>query len=98
MTSGIYAIRHEASDRVYVGQSQDIEKRWNNHRTTLNRDCHHNKYLQRCWNKYGSDAFVFEILIEEDDLTKLSSIERLLMFSVDKEQRMNLAEDTEVPF
>lgn len=98
MTSGIYAIRHVASDRAYIGQSQNIEKRWNNHRTTLNRGCSHNVYLQRCWNKYGAEAFVFEVLEEEDELSKLAALERWHMLSIDKDLRLNLAEDTEVAF
>lgn len=41
-----------------------FEKRWSRHVNCLNPDTHHSIKLQRAWNKYGSEAFVFEILEE----------------------------------
>lgn len=63
MTSGIYAIIHRDSGRWYVGQSKSIEKRWRVHRIDLRRGSHHSILLQRAWDKYGPDAFDFEVLI-----------------------------------
>jgi len=97
MTTGIYGIVHVVSGRVYVGQSQNIEKRWINHRTTLNRRRHHSVHLQRCWNKYGADAFEFKIL-EVCDVEKLSAVEAQHMARIGKKLLMNTSEDTEVPF
>lgn len=66
---GIYAIRRE--DRMYVGHSVNVSKRWVRHRADLRRGTHHNIHLQRSWNKYGEDAFEFVILEE-------CSVEQLL--------------------
>jgi group I intron endonuclease len=59
---GIYAIRHLESGKVYVGSASNISKRWSRHRKDLRAGVHKNKHLQAAWNKYGEEAFVFEIL------------------------------------
>jgi len=48
---------------MYIGQSNNIKKRWASHINTLNNKTHHNKYLQNAWNKYGKKNFEFKILI-----------------------------------
>lgn len=66
MTSGIYQIRNTVNGKCYIGSSVDTEGRWWTHHWQLINGSHHNVYLQRSWNKYGRDAFVFEILEEID--------------------------------
>lgn len=61
---GIYAIRHLASGRSYIGSSKNIYKRWAIHRATLKSKTHHNLHLQNAWNKHAEADFVFEILAE----------------------------------
>jgi group I intron endonuclease len=53
-----------------VGSALYIEQRWNQHKSDLARSTHTNRYLQRSWNKYGPEAFVWEILerVDPDDL------------------------------
>jgi len=63
MNSGIYKITCLANKRFYIGSSIDLSKRLSRHRRELNKECHINRHLQRAWNKYGADAFVFEILL-----------------------------------
>lgn len=41
-----------------------IGKRWNEHRRSLLARRHHSTYLQRAWDKYGSAAFEFVVLME----------------------------------
>lgn len=60
--SGIYTITHIASGRVYVGQSCNLEKRWQSHRGYLMRDAHDNQKLQRAWTKYGPNAFAYAVV------------------------------------
>lgn len=59
--SGIYIIRNSVNGKVYIGSSKDIYTRWSQHKHDLKRNIHHNAILQRAWNKYGEDSFVFEI-------------------------------------
>jgi group I intron endonuclease len=64
MVSGIYMIRCQSNSRIYVGSSSNIYERWSHHRGMLKRGVHHNIYLQRSWNLYGENDFVFSILEE----------------------------------
>lgn len=68
MPTGIYKIIHTESGRYYIGSSINIEKRWWKHKNDLKNGDHHSIYLQRLWNKYGEDAFEFQIFEETTDL------------------------------
>lgn len=72
---GIYRIKNLVNNKCYYGSSKDIEKRWRTHKNHLNGGKHHNIPLQRSWNKYGENNFVFE-LVEECDETFLLELEQ----------------------
>ena len=59
--SGIYKITNNVNGKFYIGSSQNISRRWYDHKRELRIQKHHNKYLQRAWNKYGEENFSFEI-------------------------------------
>lgn len=40
-----------------------FKERWRIHRLELCRKTHHSSKLQRAWNKYGVNAFTFEVLL-----------------------------------
>ena len=61
---GIYCIENINTHKKYIGQSQNIHKRWLDHKWALNNNVHDNSYLQKAWNKYGEENFSF-IVIEE---------------------------------
>lgn len=63
MASGVYQIINKANGHKYVGSSVNIRDRWKLHRSHLRRQIHGNIYLQRAWNKYGGENFVFKVLI-----------------------------------
>ena len=71
-TSGVYQILCIPTAKIYVGSSLNISERWWEHRWDLRRGTHHSRYLQRAWDKYGEEAFVFSILeyVEDPDLRK----------------------------
>jgi len=60
--SAIYAIRHSASGKAYVGSAVRVLSRWNQHRSSLRKGKHHSRYLQAAWDKHGPEAFEFVIL------------------------------------
>ncbi len=68
--SGIYKIQHIASGRIYIGSSVNVYDRLKRHKTDLRRNRHHSKSLQNGYNKYGEDAFVFQLIVvcAPDDL------------------------------
>jgi len=68
---GIYAIYCIANNTIYIGQSVDIRRRINTHKSSLKKGTHDNSYLQASWNKYNESMFSFHILGEfaRDDLS-----------------------------
>lgn len=65
---GIYTIKNNINNKLYVGQSWDINKRIYEHK-----HCEHNKHLQRAYDKYGIDNFEFSVIkeIHESPLTQI---------------------------
>jgi group I intron endonuclease len=61
---GIYNIINVVDGKIYIGSSNDIERRFRKHRSLLNRNIHENKHLQNAWNKYGEVNFKF-VLVNE---------------------------------
>lgn len=61
-TSGVYKIICHATEKFYVGSSNNLRDRWAFHRRSLRKDKHYSTYLQRSWNKYGESAFTFEVV------------------------------------
>jgi group I intron endonuclease len=64
MTCGIYRILNNVNGKGYVGHSRDLVLRWRDHRSELRGKYHDNDHLQAAWNKYGEEAFLFEVLEE----------------------------------
>lgn len=65
---GIYKIVNLINGKVYIGQSDRLNEREREHFYRLDRNEHHNEHLQRAFNKYGKDNFIFECIEETDDL------------------------------
>jgi group I intron endonuclease len=78
MTTGIYHIKNNVSGGVYYGRSIDVEDRLIHHKNELKRNIHRNKRLQNSWNKYGEEAFTFQ-LIWEEDADKLQELEGFVL-------------------
>ncbi len=68
--SGVYAIKNKLTDDLYIGSSDDIKRRWVQHRRELKAGRHYNKILQSAWDKYGEENMLFEI-IEACDKSEL---------------------------
>lgn len=76
---GVYKILNTENNKVYIGSSKNINKRFQDHKWELNKGIHINKHLQHSWNKYGSDKFLFEIIeIIDDDTNKTNEFLRNL--------------------
>lgn len=74
---GIYLIRNTITNKVYVGQSINIQRRWWEHKSRAfdpNNNCY-DKPLYRSMRKYGLEAFKLEILCEcnEEELNDLEA-------------------------
>src|SRR4030067_118309 len=62
MTTGIYAIKHIGSGRMYIGCSVNIEQRWRQHLHKLRSERHPTQKLQNAWTKHGETMFEFIVL------------------------------------
>lgn len=60
----IYKIQCEKDGRFYIGASTNPHKRRLEHFNHLRKNKHHNRFLQRAFNKYGESSFSYTILEE----------------------------------
>lgn len=58
----IYRITNMENGKYYIGSAESFERRKWQHKNDLKKGQHSNPRLQAAWNKYGADAFVFEVL------------------------------------
>lgn len=68
---GIYCIKNQVNNKMYIGSSLNILRRFREHKKVLKYEVHHSYHLQNAWNKYGEDSFSFEILETFSDSTIL---------------------------
>lgn len=59
---GIYKISCSQENKVYIGSSVNITRRWMEHRRDLNKGIHHCSLLQEAWDAYGDESFSFDIV------------------------------------
>ena len=70
--SGIYRLRNRVNGKVYIGSANNLKYRKRQHFKNLRENKGSpNKKLQRAFNKYGEDSFVFEIIEYVEDKNKL---------------------------
>ena len=84
---GIYVIRNIINDKCYYGSAKNIKRRWTKHKSQLKYNRHENVILQRAWNKYGEENFMFEI-VEKCCENELLTIEQKYL---DLEPEYNIA-------
>lgn len=83
--AGVFQVKNTVNGKVLLGSSLNLEGVFNGHRFKLSAGRHPNGALQRDWDAYGPQSFVFETLevIQEkedpnfnldDELTLLEQI------------------------
>lgn len=76
----IYRIRHTGGDTLYIGSALQPSKRQEEHFRLLLEGKHHSGHLQHAFNKYGREAFVFEIVEWVEDHLFLTAREQFWMW------------------
>ena len=66
---GIYKITNTINNKVYIGKSTNIEKRWKYHLEHYTCSKEFNKTLYKALRKYGDKNFTFEVIESMDDLS-----------------------------
>ena len=75
-TKGIYIVTNKKNGKFYIGQSKvAVGVRKVHHLVHLRRNIHYCKDWQEDFNKYGEDAFEWDVLEEVNDLSKLDERE-----------------------
>ena len=84
--SGVFQVKNILNNKVLLGSSLNLEGSLNKHKFMLKIGSHTSKALQKDWDEFGSNNFVFEILEEvkveknnpnfnlQDELTLLEQI------------------------
>lgn len=80
---GVFLIRNNANDKVFLGASLNLPGIINRHKFQLQHGSHPSKSLQVDWNQFGSNSFSFEIV---DELTLRTGA------GVDHKQELELLE------
>ncbi len=87
--AGIFQLMNVKNEMVFIEDSLNIYSKWNRHRTELRFGSHRNKRLQKDWNEFGEENFVFSILseleIKEDDNLNLNDELKLLQQMIEEE-------------
>lgn len=60
----IYKIQCTANNRIYIGQTKNLNRRKREHFGDLRRNQHHSILLQRAFNKYGEESFIHSVIEE----------------------------------
>lgn len=60
--SGIYQILNKLTGKSYIGSAVNIKNRWSVHLNLLKINNNPCRFLQHAWNKYGEEAFQFNVL------------------------------------
>jgi group I intron endonuclease len=75
---GIYCIFNTSNGRRYVGSSNNLWRRFTEHRRHLRKGIHTNQFLQNDYAKSGSDAFLFFILQECQEEVRIATEQQWL--------------------
>lgn len=86
-SSGIYQIRSLNNGKIYIGSAVNFRNRARKHFNLLKLNKHHSIYLQRSYNMYKNENFVFEIL-ENVEKTRLFEREQYYIDNLNPEYNM----------
>lgn len=67
MNSGIYTITCLVNNKIYLGYTKDFEEREDQHFIRLRLGKHINIHLQRAFNFYKEENFIFEVFDEQPE-------------------------------
>jgi group I intron endonuclease len=92
---GIYEIYCNANGKSYFGSTKDYAGRRSAHLHNLRHDKHPNAHLQRAWDKYGENAFIFRFVqsVHEECL----AIVEQLFIDIHRPNVFNIGRDCQCP-
>ena len=88
----LYRITNQLSGKVYIGQTNNPDYRWYQHRSYAKGN-KHRQYIHRAMAKYGADNFIYEVIVTCRTTEDANAIEDVLIQQYDsrnKERGYNL--------
>ena len=70
----IYKITNKINNKVYIGKTNDLKRRWAYHCSSL-KNKKKMSYIAKAIQKYGKDNFIFDVIFCTDDAVLLSKKE-----------------------
>lgn len=83
----LYEIKNILNNKRYIGRTSNPDTRKKRHFNELRKNKHHCIFLQRAFNKYGEDNFIFNII---DTRNTLREIQELELSYIDSNRKNNL--------
>ena len=77
LPAGVYKITNKKTNAIYIGASTVLSVRWRRHLRDLRKEQHSNINLQEDYNKYGLEAFEFEVLEKHPPETQFEALEKI---------------------
>lgn len=71
----LYQITNLINNKKYIGQTNNIQKRWSNHKCCNSP----NMVIAKAIKKYGVDNFKFEVLYKDIPIDKIDDLERKII-------------------
>jgi group I intron endonuclease len=82
-TCGVYSLRSiSIPNRIYIGSSLNIPRRWIHHKSTLRNHLHSSPILQHHFDKYGEEDLEFEIIESQEYLDNNHLLAREQMWMI----------------
>ena len=66
--AGVYKITNTITGEFYIGSSNDVKRRWANHKSPSRWKQLPNSKLYKAMAQYGKDKFIFEVIEKTDNL------------------------------
>lgn len=88
-TGGIYQILNTKNGKFYIGSSKNLRKRCKTHFSNLRKNKHKNIILQQAFNKYGIEAFNFNIIEKVEDFNNLINREQYYIDTLNPKYNIN---------
>lgn len=95
--SAVYQIRCTVDNKVYIGSSTYVQRRFNQHKAMLRHKRHFNRFLQEAWDLHGEHMFTLEV-VEEACAIQLKEREAQIIKQVrstDREVGFNVSDETD---
>lgn len=97
----VYKIINTITNQFYIGSSKNFRFRKSEHLYKLRHNKHKNSYLQNSWNKYKEENFIFIIVEEIEDISRLIEREQFYLnqcIPFDKNKIYNSSQIAESPW